>query len=44
MAKKAGVDEYFIKKIVGNYIDDATEKSYTKRDIEWIRTGMEKIK
>ena len=43
MAKKAGVDKYFIKKIVGHHIDDATEKSYTKRDIEWIRTEMEKI-
>ena len=44
MAKKADVDEYVIKKIVGHYIDDVTEKSYTKRDIEWIRTEMEKIK
>ncbi len=43
MAKRAGVDEYVIKKIVGHYIDDVTEKSYTKRDIEWIRTEMEKI-
>lgn len=43
MAKRAGVDEYVIKKIVGHYIDDVTEKSYTKRDIEWIRAEMEKI-
>lgn len=44
MAKKAGLDEYVIKKIVGHYIDDVTEKSYTKRDIEWIRSEIEKIK
>lgn len=44
MAKKAGLDEYVIKKIVGHYIDDVTEKSYTKRDIEWIRAEIEKIK
>ncbi len=31
------------KKIVGHCIDDVPEKSYTKRDIEWIRTEMEKI-
>ena len=34
LAKKAGVDEYAIKKIVVRCIDDVTEKSYTKRDIE----------
>lgn len=43
MAKKAGVDAYVSKKNAGHHIDDATEKSYTKRDIEWIRTEMEKI-
>ena len=32
------------KKIVGHCIDDVPEKSYTKRDTEWICTGMEKIK
>ena len=43
-AKKAGVDEHVIKKIVGHYIDDVPEKSYTKRDTERIRTELEKIK
>lgn len=43
MAKRAGVDEYVIKRIVGHYIDDVTEKSYTKRDVEWLRTELEKI-
>ena len=33
-AKKAGVDEHVIKKIVGHCIDDVAEKSYTKRGIE----------
>lgn len=43
MAKRAGVDEYVIKRIVGHYIDDVTKKSYTKRDVEWLRTELEKI-
>ena len=42
-AKKAGVDEHVIKKIVGHCIDDVAEKSYTKRDIEWIRHFMQCI-
>ena len=33
-----------IKKIVGHCIDDVAEKSYTKRDIEWIRTELERVK
>ena len=32
------------KKIVGHCIDDVAEKSYTKRDTEWICTELEKIK
>ena len=42
-AKKAGVDEHVIKKIVGHCIDDVAEKSYTKRAIEWIRHFMQCI-
>ena len=42
-AKKAGVDEHVIKKIVGHCIDDVAEKSYTKRGIEWIRHFMQCI-
>lgn len=44
MAKKYGVDEYAIKYIVGHVINDITEKVYTKREIEWLKTEIEKIK
>ena len=44
MAKKYGVDEYAIKRIVGHAIDDLTEKVYTVRDIEWLSAEIEKIK
>ena len=44
LAKKYNVDEYAIKHIVGHTITDITEKVYTERDIEWLRTEMEKIK
>ena len=43
MAKKAGVDEYVIKRLVGHRITDITESTYTKRDIEWLRIELEKI-
>lgn len=42
-AKKAGMDEYAIKRIVGHTITDLTERVYTKRDIDWLRMEMEKI-
>lgn len=44
MAKKAGVDEYVVKKLMGHRIDDLTERVYTKRDTEWLRQELEKIK
>lgn len=44
MAKKYSVDEYAIKYIVGHAINDITEKVYTKREIEWLKTEIEKIK
>jgi integrase len=44
MAKKNDVDEYAIKYIVGHAITDITEKTYTKRDIEWLKEEMKKIK
>lgn len=44
MAKKYSVDEYAIKYIVGHAINDLTEKVYTKRDIDWLREEIEKIK
>lgn len=43
MAKKAEVDEYVIKRLVGHKITDITEGTYTKRDIEWVRSELEKI-
>lgn len=44
MAKKSGVDEYALKKMVGHRIEDITESSYTERDIEWLRSDIEKIR
>lgn len=44
MAKKAGVDEYTIKYMVGHKISDITEKVYTQREFEWLKEEMEKIK
>lgn len=43
-AKKAGVDEYALKHMVGHSIQDITESTYTQRDIEWLREDIEKIK
>ena len=44
MAKKYGVDEYAIKRMIGHAIDDLTEKVYTERDIQWLREEIAKIK
>ena len=44
MAKKSEVDQYALKKILGHYIDDITEKYYIKPDMDWLRTEIEKIK
>ena len=43
-AKKYGVDEYAIKYMVGHKISDITEKVYTKREFEWLKEEMKKIK
>lgn len=43
-AKKCGVDEYAIKYMVGHAISDITEKVYTKRELDWMREELEKIK
>lgn len=43
MAKKAEVDEYVIKRLAGHKITDITEAVYTKRDLEWLRSELEKI-
>ena len=42
-AKKAGVDEYAIKALIGHKQSDITESAYTERDIEWLREDIEKI-
>lgn len=42
--KDAKVDEYAIKYMVGHKISDITEKVYTAREFEWLRTEIEKIK
>ena len=43
MGKKAGVDEYALKEMVGHSIQDITESTYTVRDVEWLRSDLEKI-
>lgn len=43
-AKKYNVDEYAIKYIVGHAIKDITERVYTRRDIDWLRSEIKKIK
>lgn len=43
-AKKFGVDEYAIKYMVGHSITDLTEKVYTKRTTDWLKSEIEKIK
>lgn len=43
MAKKADVDEYVIKRLIGHRITDITEGTYTERDIEWLRTELLKM-
>lgn len=44
MAKKYNVDEYAIKYIVGHSISDITEKVYTERKSDWLKSEIEKIK
>lgn len=43
MAKKAGVDEYVVKRLAGHKITDVTEAVYTIRDVEWLRDEVEKM-
>lgn len=42
-AKACNVDEYILKLIVGHAIEDITEKVYTHRTIEQLKTEMDKI-
>lgn len=39
--KRAGADEYAVKRLIGHEIDDTTEKYYTERDVEWLRKDIE---
>ncbi|MCM1245702.1 MAG: tyrosine-type recombinase/integrase [Roseburia sp.] len=43
MAKKAQVDEYVIKRLIGHRITDITESAYTERDVDWLREELEKM-
>lgn len=43
LAKRFGIDEYAIKRIVGHKIKDVTEAIYTERDISWLKGEIEKI-
>lgn len=38
LAKKYNVDEYAIKYMVGHAISDITEKVYTQRELDWLKT------
>ena len=42
-AKKAKVDKYALKRMVGHKIQDIIEAVYTKRDLEWLQNDIEKI-
>lgn len=42
-AKKAGLSEYVIKRIIGHSIADITEAIYTERDIDWLYEEICKI-
>ena len=42
-AKACNMDEYILKLIVGHAIEDITEKVYTHRTIEQLKTEIEKI-
>lgn len=41
--KRAEVDEYLIKRLVGHTISDITENIYTKRSVDQLRQAVEKI-
>lgn len=43
-AKEAEVDEYAIKYIIGHSITDITEKVYTQRNTDWLKSEIKKIK
>lgn len=44
IAKRDGVDEYAVKRIIGHKISDLTENVYTERDADWLSAEVKKIK
>lgn len=42
-AKKKGLDEFAIKRLVGHAISDITERVYTERDVSWLREEVNKL-
>ena len=44
IGKKANMDEYALKEMVGHSVQDITESTYIVRDLEWLREDIEKIK
>lgn len=44
LAKQANMNEYILKQIVGHAVMDVTERVYTHRTVEDLRTEIEKIK
>lgn len=44
LAKKYNLNEYAIKRIVGHSISDLTERVYTERSIDWLKSEISKIK
>lgn len=43
-SKKYDMDEYALKYIIGHAIDDITERVYTEREVDWLKTEIEKIR
>ena len=41
--QKAGTDKFALKEMVGHSIQDITESVYTVRDVEWLRSDLEKM-
>lgn len=41
--QKAGADKFALKEMVGHSIQDITESVYTVRDVEWLRSDLEKM-
>lgn len=44
LAKKSGMDDYALKRIIGHKITDITERVYTVRSIDWLKEEMKKIR